>query len=118
MKKMRWIYKTVHYELKKEGILGSAFLDESEIEESLNEFGKAGWELVSTMEISDGIMAILKQPFRVAGRMVRGKTGVRKKGNDRNEMSMIDEGLQVLGVSKGKDRDENDSEEIGVIRIE
>jgi len=60
---MRWSYKTVHYELKKEGLLGSAFLDESEIEFSLNEYGRAGWELVSIMETMDGIIAVFKQPL-------------------------------------------------------
>ena len=60
---MRWSYKTVLYELKKEGLLGSAFLDESEIEQSLNEFGTAGWELVSMIETRDGIMSVFKQPL-------------------------------------------------------
>lgn len=60
---MRWSYKTVHYELKKEGILGSAFLDESEVEMSLNEYGKAGWELVSMIETMDGLIAVFKQPL-------------------------------------------------------
>lgn len=60
---MRWSYKTVHYELKKEGILGSAFLDEPEIELSLNQYGKAGWELVSVFETMDGLIAIFKQPL-------------------------------------------------------
>ena len=60
---MRWSYKTVHYELKKEGLLGSAFLDESEIEFSLNEYGRAGWELVSTLETMDGVIAVFKQPL-------------------------------------------------------
>lgn len=60
---MRWSYKTEHFSLKKEGLLGSAFLDEAEIELSLNEFGKAGWELVSIMEVNDGVIAIFKQPF-------------------------------------------------------
>jgi hypothetical protein len=60
---MRWSYKTVHFELKKEGILGSAFLDEPEIELSLNQYGKAGWELVSLLETMDGLIAIFKQPF-------------------------------------------------------
>ena len=60
---MRWSYKTVHYELKKEGILGSAFLDESEIELSLNQYGKAGWELVSLLETMDGLIAVFKQPL-------------------------------------------------------
>lgn len=60
---MQWSYKTVHFRLKKEGLLGSAFLDETEIEISLNEFGKCGWELVSSMEVNDGLIAIFKQPF-------------------------------------------------------
>lgn len=61
---MRWSYKTVHYELKKEGFLGQAFLDEAEVEQSLNEYGSAGWELVSMMETQDGLIAIFKQPFQ------------------------------------------------------
>jgi hypothetical protein len=57
--------------LKKEGLLGSAFLDESEIEQSLNEFGAAGWELVSMLETRDGIMAVFKQPLaKVAAQSV------------------------------------------------
>lgn len=60
---MRWSYKTVHYELKKEGLLGSAFLDESEVEISFNEYGRAGWELVSILETMDGIIAVFKQPI-------------------------------------------------------
>ena len=60
---MRWGYKTVHYELKKEGFLGSAFLDEAEVEQSLNEYGRAGWELVSLMETQDGLIGVFKQPL-------------------------------------------------------
>ena len=60
---MRWSYKTVLYELKKEGLLGSAFLDESEMEQSLNEFGASGWDLVSMLETRDGIIAVFKQPL-------------------------------------------------------
>jgi len=63
---MRWSYKTVHYELKKEGILGSSFLDESEIEISLNEYGKSGWELVSMLETMDGLIAVFKQPLSLS----------------------------------------------------
>ncbi len=60
---MRWSYKTVHFEMKKEGLLGGAFLDESEIEVSLNEYGKAGWELVAMLETLDGLIAVFKQPI-------------------------------------------------------
>ena len=69
---MRWCYKTVHYRLKKEGLLGSSFLDEAEVEQSLNEYGRAGWELVSVTETQDGLIAIFKQPLDVmAERVVR-----------------------------------------------
>jgi hypothetical protein len=60
---MRWSYKTVHYDYKKEGLLGGAFLDEAEMEESMNEFGRAGWELVSLLEVQEGLIATFKQPI-------------------------------------------------------
>ena len=60
---MRWSYKTVQYGLKKEGLLGSSFLDEAEVEQSLNEFGQAGWELISLFAMQDGLMAVFKQPL-------------------------------------------------------
>jgi len=60
---MRWSYKTVQYGYKKEGLLGGAFLDETEIEESMNEFGRAGWELVSLLEVQEGLIATFKQPI-------------------------------------------------------
>lgn len=63
---MRWAYKTVQYGLKKEGLLGSSFLDEGEFEQSLNEFGQAGWEMVSLLGMHDGIMAVFKQPLEMA----------------------------------------------------
>ncbi len=65
---MRWSYKTLHYELKKEGLLGSAFLDESAMELSLNEYGKAGWELVSILETQEGFIAVFKQPLTIGGK--------------------------------------------------
>jgi len=62
---MRWGYKTIQYGLKKEGLLGSSFLDEAEMEQSLNEFGQAGWELVSLFAMQDGLMAVFKQPLTI-----------------------------------------------------
>ncbi len=67
---MRWSYKTIHYELKKEGFLGGAFLDEAEVEQSLNEYGLAGWELVSVTETQDGMIAIFKQPLDLEPQLV------------------------------------------------
>ncbi|NNK55916.1 MAG: DUF4177 domain-containing protein [Desulfofustis sp.] len=60
---MKWSYKTVHFELKKEGLLGGSFLDETEVEEQLNQYGRSGWELTSVIEVQDGIIAFFKQPL-------------------------------------------------------
>jgi len=60
---VRWSYKTIHFGLKKDGLLGSAFLDDAEIEETLNEYGQGGWELVSILETRDGVLAVFKQPL-------------------------------------------------------
>lgn len=69
---MRWSYKTVHYGLKKDGLLGSVFLDDAEIEESLNEYGQGGWELVTMFETRDGVIAVFKQPLELpAARRLR-----------------------------------------------
>jgi hypothetical protein len=68
---MRWGYKTVQFGLKKEGLLGGSFLDETEVEQSLNEFGQAGWELVSLFAMQDGLMAVFKQPLEVKAASVQ-----------------------------------------------
>jgi hypothetical protein len=65
---MKWGYKTIHFALKKEGLLGAGFLDETEIEQALNEYGRSGWELVSVLDVQDGIIAIFKQPLGVIPR--------------------------------------------------
>ncbi len=62
---MKWGYKTVHFELKKEGLLGGSFLDEAEIEEQLNDFGRSGWELISVIEVQQGIVCFFKQPLQL-----------------------------------------------------
>ena len=65
MNKKKWSYKTVHFELKREGLLGGSFLDEAEIEEQLNDFGRSGWELISVIEVQDGIIAFFKQSMEL-----------------------------------------------------
>ena len=124
---MRWSYKTILYELKKEGILGSAFLDESEIEQSLNEFGASGWEHVSMLETRDGIIAVFKQPLgRVSNQPVSYQTeeeleaAVELKSA---EMPLFDEDLVNEAKPVIRQRMEPDDEDqnisgIGAIRIE
>jgi hypothetical protein len=60
---IRWRYKTLHFELKKDGILGGAFLDETELEERLCRYGRDGWELVTVLDVEDGLVALCKQPL-------------------------------------------------------
>jgi hypothetical protein len=81
---MRWSYKTVHYERKKEGLLGGAFLDESEVELSLNEYGKAGWELVAMVDTADGLIAVFKQPISLS-------TGLRHRPQAEQPLSSQEE---------------------------
>ena len=130
---MRWSYKTVHFALKKEGLLGSAFLDESEVELSLNEYGRAGWELVTILETMDGIIAVFKQPlfsdssplFQIDSE----KTSdfIEEKGEEavvekRTEVPVLDEFEVVEVDSEEEEREEEESsysdKDVGAIRIE
>ena len=130
---MRWSYKTVHFALKKEGLLGSAFLDESEVELSLNEYGRAGWELVTILETMDGIIAVFKQPlfsdssplFQIDSE----KDGdfIEEKGEEavvekRTEVPVLDEFEVVEVDSEEEEREEQESsyaeKDVGAIRIE
>jgi hypothetical protein len=69
---MQWSYKTVQYELKKEGLLRNSFLDEMEVEQSLNEYGQEGWELVSLYAMQDGLMAVFKKPKNYRQTLITG----------------------------------------------
>jgi hypothetical protein len=105
---MRWSYKNVHYAYKKEGLLGGTFLDEAEIEQSMNEFGRAGWELVSLFEVHDGLMAIFKQPLDLPARQsiqpaAEPERDVRKVSVEREERS-----VRETTLSREEEPDEAD----------
>jgi len=126
---MRWSYKTVHFSLKKEGLLGSAFLDESEIEVSLNDYGKAGWELVSFTEVSDGLIGVFKQPFSQGGPHLEESVQSEEPTEIENEPPQsidlvsnspaflcpeIEEATENI---KDKEIEESDNADVGSIRI-
>lgn len=143
---MRWSYKTVHYDLKKEGLLGGTFIDESEIELSLNEFGKAGWELVSILETQEGLLAVFKQLIAtghqdgvIEEESGRSRVVLRpeqqqdhrftevfaeepqqaKAGRVRAVVAPVEEYEIVVEAAQTKKRQEGESEDdIGTIRIE
>jgi hypothetical protein len=107
---MRWSYKTVHYDYKKEGLLGGAFLDEAEMEESMNEFGRAGWELVSLLEVQEGLIATFKQPIDAPAFQ---DTRVRARTNEQDSDAEISprffrpERLQEMQEDTKDERQEN-----------
>ncbi len=61
---MRWQYRTVVFEFQKDGLLGDRFIDDEEVEKTLNEQGRAGWELVSATMVQEGLLTLLKRPER------------------------------------------------------
>ena len=61
-KTMRWQYRTIVFEFQKDGLLGDRFIDDEGVETTLNEQGRAGWELVSATMIQDGLLTLLKRP--------------------------------------------------------
>jgi len=60
---MMWQYQTVLFEFSKNGLLGDRYMDDEEIEKTLNTLGREGWELVNVSLLEDGLLAILKQPL-------------------------------------------------------
>lgn len=124
---MRWGYKTVQYGLKKEGLLGSSFLDEAEVEQSLNEFGQAGWELVSLFGMQDGLMAVFKQPLERAGALIHEPIAVenigshfsldRRKETDADSIIERNIGRREPVVSMPVEKEDKE-EGVGGIRIE
>ena len=56
---MLWKYRTILFEFTKDGLLGDRYVDDEEMERSLNELGALGWELVNVTLLQDGLLAIL-----------------------------------------------------------
>ena len=59
---MLWQYQTVLFEFTKDGLLGDRYVDDEEMENSLNKMGLQSWELVNVSLLQDGLLAILKRP--------------------------------------------------------
>ena len=59
---MLWQYRTILFEFTKDGLLGDKYVDDEEMERTLNDQGKKGWELVNVTLLQDGLLAFLKRP--------------------------------------------------------
>ena len=64
---MRWQYRTIVFEFQKDGLLGDRFIDDEDVENTLNEQGREGWELVSATTVQDGLLTLLKRPENEEG---------------------------------------------------
>jgi hypothetical protein len=59
---MRWQYRTIVFEFQKDGLLGDRFIDDEEVEQTLNEQGRVGWELVNATMVQEGLLTVFKRP--------------------------------------------------------
>jgi len=60
---MLWQYRTNLFEFTKDGLLGDKYVDDEEMEKTLNELGGQEWELVSVSLLQDGLLVFLKRPM-------------------------------------------------------
>lgn len=58
---MLWQYRTVLFEFTKDGLLGDRYVDDEEMEKTLNQLGRQSWELVNVSLLQDGLLAFLKR---------------------------------------------------------
>ena len=68
---MAWQYRTILFEFTKDGLLGDKYVDDEEVEKTLNELGAQGWELVNVVLLQDGLLAFLKLGFGARARLMR-----------------------------------------------
>jgi len=59
---MLWQYRTILFEFTKDGLLGDRYVDDEEMEKTLNQMGRQSWELVNVSLLQDGLLAFLKRP--------------------------------------------------------
>ena len=67
---MAWQYRTILFEFTKDGLLGDKYVDDEEVEKTLNELGVQGWELVNVVLLQDGLLAFLKMGFGARARQM------------------------------------------------
>lgn len=61
---MLWQYRTILFEFTKDGLLGDKYVDDEEMEKTLNQLGGKAWELVNVTLLQDGVLAFLKKPVQ------------------------------------------------------
>ncbi len=62
---MLWQYRTILFEFTKNGLLGDKYVDDEDMEKTLNQLGRQSWELVDVSLLQDGVLAFLKRPSEI-----------------------------------------------------
>lgn len=75
---MRWCYKTILFEFHKDNVFGDRYIDEEEVENTLNEQGADGWELVNVSLLREGLLAFCKKPYKNDGSVSFSGAGLEK----------------------------------------
>ncbi len=131
---MRWQYRTIIFEFQKDGLLGDRFIDDEEMEKTLNEQGRAGWELISATMVQDGLLTLFKRPDRHPGLVaepeeaslaveIGAETGVATGADDRETFSAEDirqqerEHIRTLEQQRQKAMEEQEQFMVGDIKI-
>jgi hypothetical protein len=73
---VHWQYRTILFEFRKDGLLGDKYIDDEDVEATLNEQGAAGWELVNVAMIQEGLLAFFKRPLSDAPAVMEEKISV------------------------------------------
>lgn len=68
---MHWQYRTILFEFQKDSLLGDKYIDDEELETTLNEQGESGWELVAVTPVREGILSFFKKMNEQAGPRVQ-----------------------------------------------
>lgn len=63
---MQWQYRTILFEFTKDGLLGDRYVDDEDMEKTLNQLGREEWELVNVTLLQDGVLAFLKRAVQRA----------------------------------------------------
>jgi hypothetical protein len=58
---VKWQYRTILFEFQKDGLLGDKYIDDEDVESTLNEQGARGWELVNVALVQEGLLAFFKR---------------------------------------------------------
>lgn len=80
---MAWRYRTILFEFTKDGLLGDKYVDDEEVEKTLNELGAQCWELVNVVLLQDGLLAFLKLGIGSKARLAREEPEAEEVAADR-----------------------------------